>query len=137
MQKNSIKSKKELPLYINNAINLFISSLIGILFTIALTFIFSFVLTHSETLSKITNLYFIVSVYSGGLICGFISTKLLSFKGFISGLLSSIPFSLIIVLLIIVISKQSLNLFTYIFIVGIVIICTIGGIISANTKRRK
>ena len=137
MLKNNIKPKNELPLYIKNVINLLISSLIGILFAIIMTFIFSFILSHSESLSKITNLYFIISVYSGGLICGFIATKLLSYKGFVSGLLSGIPFSLIIVILMIVISKQILNVFSYIFILGIIIVCTIGGIIGANTKRRK
>ena len=137
MRKKSFKKFNELPMSVKNIIYIFISCFIGVLIALILSYIFSFILSHSQNLSKFTGIYFITSVIIGGFFCGFIGTKLLNFKGLISGLITSFPYSSIIFLLMMLLSRKMLNWYSIIFILGIIIITTIGGIISANTKRRK
>ena len=137
MRKKYIKRKLESPSIISKIINIIISCFVGILISLLMSFAFSFILSHSESLSKFTGVYFIIAVYVGGFSCGFLGTKILSFKGFISGLLCGIPYIIFTIILMLLISKQPLNFYSILFIIGALVSNTLGGIISANTKRRK
>ncbi len=137
MRKKISKKQKEISLPIKSILGLSVSCLIGAIITIIFSFLFSYILSKSPEISKISSLYFIVSILIGGLVCGFISTKLLSFKGLISGLLSSVPLTIIIFTIMLLFSNGRLNNFSVIVLFTILISTTIGGIISANTKRRK
>lgn len=137
MRKKISKKQKEISLPIKSIIGLSVSCLVGAVITIFFSFLFSYILSKSPEITKLSSVYFIVSILIGGLVCGFISTKLLSFKGLISGLLSSVPLIIIIFTIMLFFSNGRLNNFSVIVLFVVLISTTIGGIVSANTKRRK
>lgn len=137
MRKKISKRKKELPVSTKNIIGILISSGIGFISIIILTFIASLILTKSSVLTNSIAIYFIGSVTIGALITGFIASKKCEFKGIISGIVASIPLIFFITVIMLIFSEGRLIPETAILYVGIIVFSAIGGIISANTKRRK
>ena len=137
MRKKITKRKKEIPVSTKNIIGILISSGIGSTSIIILTFISSLILTKSSALTNTVSIYFIGSVTIGSLITGFIASKKCTFKGFISGIIASLPLMFYVTVVMLVFSHGRLIPETAILYVGIIVFSAIGGIISANTKRRK
>ncbi len=137
MRKKNNKPQKALSLSYKTILGLLFSTVIGFIATIIISLIFSFILSKSPEITGLSSIYFIVSIIVGGLICGFISTKILSLKGIFSGLISSVPLSVFVYSLMFFISNGKLNIYSFIIVFLILLSTTIGGIISANTKRRK
>ncbi|MBQ3524248.1 MAG: TIGR04086 family membrane protein [Clostridia bacterium] len=137
MRKKIAKRKKELPVSTKNIIGILISNGIGFTSIIILTFISSLILTKSSALTNSVSIYFIGSVTIGSLITGFIASKKCTFKGFISGIIASLPLMFCVTVVMLVFSHGRLIPETAILYVGIIVFSAIGGIISANTKRRK
>ncbi len=137
MRKKIAKRKNELPVSTKNIVGILLSSGIGLISIIILTLIASLILTKSSELTNSIAIYFIGSVTIGALITGFIASKKCEFKGLISGIISSLPLIFIITVIMLIFSHGRLMPETAILYVGIAIFSAIGGIISANTKRRK
>ena len=137
MRRKIKKLQNEISLPIKTILGLIISSTVGVLTTVFISFLFSIILSNSAEISKYIGIYFIFSVIIGGMICGFCCTKFLCFKGIISGLISSISFSIFIFTIMLFNSDGSLNIYSLILLIIIIVSTTTGGIVSANTKRRK
>ncbi len=137
MRKKIFKKQNEISFPVKVILGFIIPCLIGTLTTVIISFIFSFILSKSSEITTLSVFYFIISVAIGSLLCGFISTKMLTFKGLISGLVSGIPLSLFIFVIMLYFSNGKLSELSIIILAVILLSSTIGGIISANTKRRK
>ncbi len=137
MRKKIVKKQNEIKLPIQNILGFIIPCLVGVVATVLSSFIFSAILSKSSEISNIYIFYFIISIILGGLFCGFISSKILNFKGLFSGLISGTPLSLIVFIIMLFFSNGRLNGYSIFVLVIILLSSTIGGIISANTKRRK
>ncbi len=137
MRKKIAKRKKELPVSTKNILGILLASGIGFISIIIFTLIASLILTKSPVLTNSITIYFIGSVTIGALITGFISSKKCGFKGLVSGVVASLPLIFLIAVIMLIFSYGRLIPETAILYVGIAIFSAIGGIISANTKRRK
>ena len=137
MHKKVSKRKKEIPVSTKNIIGFLISSGIGFVTVLILTLLAALILTKSSTLTNLVAVYFIGSVGISALITGFIASKKCSFKGFISGIIASLPLIFLITIFMLIFSSGRLIPETIILYMGIIVFSVIGGIISANTKRRK
>ncbi len=137
MRKKIAKRKKELSVSTKNIIGILLASGVGFVSVIILTLIASLVLTKSSVLTNSIAIYFIGSVTIGALITGFIASKKCGFKGLVSGVISSLPLMFFITIIMLIFSHGRLIPETAILYFGIAIFSAIGGIISANTKRRK
>lgn len=137
MRKKISKRKKEIPVSTKNLIAIILAGGIGFLSVIILTFVCALILTKSSTLTSSIAIYFIGSVTIGALITGFLASKKCEFKGLVSGVIASIPLMFFTTVIMLIFSHGRLIPETAILYVGIIIFSAIGGIISANTKRRK
>lgn len=137
MRKKIAKRKKELPVSTKNIIGIPLASAVGFISIIILTLISSIILTKSTALTNSTAIYFIGSVSIGSLITGFIASKKCEFKGLISGIVASLPLMFFITVVMLIFSNGRLIFETIVLLIGVVLFSAIGGIISANTKRRK
>lgn len=137
MDKKRTKKHMEFSAPIKNIIGILNSSLIGVLTSFLLSVFFSYILSKSPEISKFISLYFIISVLSGAFVCGFISSKLLNFKGIFSGLICSLPFAAVILSIMLFASSGQLSIITVVLLVFIVLLSVVGGIVSSNMKRRK
>lgn len=129
MQKTSIPMK--------NLIGILVSSLIGFVLTLFITLVLSVALKNVPNLPESLTFYFVFPVVFSSLIAGFISSKLCDFKGIFSGCLSSIFFSFLVTIMIVLFTDGYLNSQISILYIGIVLSSMLGGIISANMKKRK
>ncbi len=136
LNKKIKKRKLNFSVPIANIIGLLISSLIGIFVITILTLVVSCIISKSSNYPLHTEIYFCGCVGFGALIGGFISAKKCNFKGFVSGFISSFVTSFLITIIMLFFSSGKLNEKTLILFSLIVVCSTIGGIISANTKKR-
>ncbi len=125
------KSKKSQNEYSDFA-NYLICSIKGVFITFAGLILCSlFVLNNSE-ISGFVNILIYVSVALGSFVCGYLSFKRLKGRGVINGLISSISYSVILILFISLISELNVSANVLVVIPVSVIAGTIGGITSAN-----
>ncbi len=137
MLKKNKKRNNDMSIPSKNIMGIFTSNVISTAVVIVLTLIVSISLTKSASLTKSTGVVFVIIVLLGSLITGFIASKKCSYKGLISGLISSFPYIFLITFLMLVFSNGKLNIYTSVLFLLIIIFSTIGGIVSANTRRRK
>lgn len=136
MQKKLNRRKSEMPVATKNIVGVIIAGVIGALITILLTLILSLILSKAEFLSQSIKAILILTVLSGAVLSGFIASKRCSFKGLISGLIATFPFLFVINAIMLIFSQGKLKSSVILLYVGAFICSSIGGIISANTKRR-
>lgn len=137
MGKKISKRHIELGTPIKTLLGIIIPCMIGILVSFILSIFFSYVLSKSPEISKFISIYFIISVLSGAFFCGFSASKLLNFKGLISGLICSFPFLSLVLFVMLLASDGKLSVFSIVFLVFVIVVSVIGGIVSSNMKRRK
>ena len=137
MHKKIAKRKKEMSVSTKNIMGILLASCVGFIAIIILTLVASLILSKSSALTNSTTIYFIGSVSIGSLVTGFIASKKCEFKGLISGIIASLPLMFFVTIIMLIFSYGRLTPETAILFVGIIIFSAIGGIISANTKRRK
>lgn len=137
MQKKLNRRKSEMPLATKNIVGVIIAGVIGALITILLTVILSLILSKAEFLTESIKAILILTVLSGAVISGFIASKKCSFKGLISGLIAAVPFLFVINTIMLIFSNGRLKSSVVLLYLGAFICSLIGGIVSANTKRRK
>ncbi len=137
MSKNNTKRRIELSEPIKSIVGIIISSLIGIAVSLILSIFFSYILSKSPEISSFISVYFIISVLFGAFVCGFLGSKLLQFKGLVSGMICSLLYLFITVFIMLFASNGKLSPFVAILLLFIVLFGIIGGITSANMKRRK
>lgn len=137
MHKRPIKRKKELSIPLKNVIGVTVSSVISVIISIIISLIFSLIISKSSELPDSLLLYFIGCIALGSLAGGILSSKLCSFKGIISGLICSMPTSLLITFIMLFFSSGKLDEKTIFMYVIVIVSSVMGGIIGANTKRRK
>lgn len=137
MRRNIAKRKKDVSTFTKNFIGIILSSSIGFTSIIIFTLLSSLILSKTPVLTNSLLIYFIASVAIGSLLTGFVASKKCEFKGLISGALASLPLIFYITIIMLIFSKGRLINETIILFIGILIFSISGGIISANTKRRK
>ncbi len=137
MRKKINKRKQDLPLPFKNFLWILLSGAIGIAVTLSITVIIALILKGATVLPDSLNLLLSASVMLGALITGFIASKQCTFKGIISGLISSLPYQLFILIILLFFSKGKISENILLIFIGASIFSALGGIISANTKRRK
>ena len=137
MNKKRTKRHMELSTPIKTVLGILFPCLIGVFISILLSIFFSYILSKSPEISKFISLYLIISVLSGSFICGFTASKLLNYKGLFSGLICSLPFSFVILSIMLLASDGNLSASSLIIICLIILLCVVGGIVSSNMKRRK
>ncbi len=135
--RKKLSKRKEYPEIIENIIGISTSSVVGILVVFALTFLFSLILNKSQKLPDNFSWYLMGIILVGALVNGLISTIRCKLKGIISGVVSAVPFSLFITIALLVFSAGQIESKTGILYLLIFVVSTIGGILGANTKRRK
>lgn len=133
----SRKRNISFPNNTNNILGILISALIGTVFTFLLTLILSYIISKTSVLPAYLKIYFSICVGLGSIVCGFISSKKCNYKGVISGVLSSIPNLILIFFIILIFSDGQLKLDILIIFFVSILSSSFGGIVGANTKRRK
>ncbi len=136
LNKKISRRKINYSLPVANILGLLISSTIGIVVIILLTLVISYIFSKSAYFPSYTGVYFCGCVGIGSLISGFLSAKKCNFKGFISGFICSFIIILFTTVIMLFFTNGMLNEMTLILFLIIIICSTIGGIISANTKKR-
>ncbi len=136
LKKKISKRKVSLSIPISNLLGLLFSSGIGIITIVLLSLFVSYIFSKSANFPSYTGVYFCGCVGLGSIIGGFISAKKCNFKGFISGFICSFITLLFITVLMLFFTDGKLNEKTLILFLIIIICSTVGGIISANTKKR-
>ena len=137
MLKKINKKYSELNVYVKNIIGIFISSLSGFCLSIVLSLIFSYILSKSYVIPDYIILFFIISVLIGAFLNGYIGNKLLKYNGLFSGLICSVLYTGLIILLMIFLSDLNLSVNSIILFIFVILFSVTGGIVSANIKRRK
>ena len=137
MRKNFSKRKNEQSATSKNITGLFLASGIGFISIVILTLFASLILSKTSVLTDSIAIYFIGSVSIGAIITGFIASKKCGYKGLVSGFIASLPLMFYITVIMLIFSHGRLISQSVILYLGVVIFSAIGGIISANTKRRK
>ena len=137
MLKKTTKRKNEIPITTKNIVGIGVSSLVGLIIVVILTLFASAIISKSAVMTSSIGAYFIGCVMIGGIVVGFSASKMCEFKGIVSGVISSIPYSFGVTILMLIFSHGQLSSKTILLFIGIIICSTIGGIVSANTKRRK
>lgn len=134
--KKTKKRKISFPVPLTNIIGLFLSSFTGIIVISILTFVISTIISKSSNYPSYTEIYFCLCIGLGSLISGYFAAKKCNFKGLISGFICSFLTILFITIIMLFFTNGQLNEKTIILYLIIVICSTLGGIISANTKKR-
>ncbi len=137
MRKKLAKRKKEVNIPTKNVLGILTANLIGTICAVIFTLLCSLLLQKAEILSGSLTVYFVVCITLGALINGFVAAKRCSIKGIFSGIISSLPYALIITVIMLFFSKGILNTNTIFLYLAVIIGSTVGGIFSANTKRRR
>lgn len=137
MHKKTTKRKNDIPIATKNIVGIGISSLIGLIIVIILTLLASAIISKSAVITNSVGAYFIGCVMISGIILGFIASKMCGFKGIVSGIVSSIPYGFGVTVLMLIFSHGQLSPKTILLYIGILICASVGGVVSANTKRRK
>lgn len=137
MQKKLLKRKSEISLPVRNIIGICLSTLSGTISSLLVTVIFSYVLLNSAEISDYYFIYLMFSFIIGGFICGFSGSSTLQFKGIVSGLMCCVPYTIVMYILMFIFSNGKLNGISLLSVLVILISSVIGGITSANIKRRK
>lgn len=137
MRKKVIKKKTEMSSTAKNVTGIVLSSVIGVIITLIISLFFSYIFTNSQTITDSVKAFFIGSVLLGAFFCGLLSARITSFKGIVSGAISSIIFALIITVIMLFFANGRLSANTLFLYIGVIIIGLIGGICGANIKRRK
>ncbi len=136
MLKNKLKRMSEMPNCLKVILGLFISSFVGLVLMLLLTLTVSYILKDTELLPDSLILHFLFCEYAGCFLCGFISNKILPFKGIISGLVCGTVLTVIISIIVYFVSSRHLTMLSLVIFTGI-LVSVAGGIVSANIKRRK
>ena len=136
LKKKIAKRKISFSIPISNLLGLLFSSGIGIITMVLSSLLVSYIFSKSANFPSYTGVYFCGCVGCGSLISGFLSAKKCNFKGFISGFICSFITLLFTTIIMLFFTHGKLNENTLILFLIIIICSTIGGIISANTKKR-
>ena len=135
--RKKLTKRKEYPEIIENLIGITISSIIGIAITFLLSVLLSFIINKSQYLPQNLTWYLMGAVVIGAFSNGFISTFRCKLKGIFSGLVSAILFSLFITVALLIFSNGQIETKTGLLYVFIFVFSALGGVLGANTKRRK
>ena len=137
MRNKVLKTKNDIPPIRKNIIGLLISGFVSAIISVLFTFIFSYIFVNTETISESLRPMFIGCILLAGFFCGVISSRLTTFKGLISGIISSSIYLLIITIIMLFFSDGRLSANMLFMYFGAILVSGMGGICGANIKRRK
>lgn len=107
---------------------------IGLIITTVLISVFAFILTKKDIEIKHLPSFIIISGAIGSFVASFFNTKKLKLRGILSGIISSLVFSGIYLLLCFILSGFSVSLTLFLTIPVNVLTGVIGAIISKNLR---
>lgn len=137
MRKNNKPKPKTNSTFSKNIVGITVSSLASIVILIVLSAFISLILLKSETVADSYIMYFFACAVISAFVGGFISSKACTLKGIFSGLISSLVYNFILTIILLFVSKGHLMALTGILYAISTAFFVLGGIIAANTKRRK
>lgn len=137
MRKNNKPKQKVNSTFAKNIVGITVSSVTSIVILIVLSALISLILLKSENIADSYVMYFYICVVISSFIGGFLSSKLCTLKGLFSGLISSLVHNFILTVILLFVSKGHLRALTGILYAISTAFFALGGIIAANTKRRK
>lgn len=137
MRKNNKPKPKTNSTFSKNIVGITVSSLASIVILIVLSAFISLILLKSETVADSYIMYFFACAVISAFVGGFLSSKLCTLKGIFSGLISSLVYNFILTIILLFVSKGHLMALTGILYAVSTAFFVLGGIIAANTKRRK
>lgn len=137
MRKNNKPKTKSGSTIAKNIVGITVSSVTSIAILIVLSAIISLILLKSENIADSYIMYFFACAVISAFFGGFISSKLCTLKGLFSGLISSLAYNFILTVILLFVSKGHLMALTAILYAISTAFFALGGIIAANTKRRK
>lgn len=137
MRKNNKSKQKMNSTFSKNIVGITVSSVTSILILIVLSAIISLILLKSENIADSYIMYFFACAVISAFVGGFLSSKLCTLKGILSGLISSLVYNFILTVILLFVSKGHLIVLTGILYAISIAFFALGGIIAANTKRRK
>lgn len=121
----------------NNAVGITLSAVISIIILVLLTALVSLILLKSETVSESYIMYFFFCSAVASFIGGFISSKRTTFKGIFSGLIASVAYNFLLTIILLFVSIGQIRADVGFLYLLSTVFFVLGGIVSANTKRRK
>lgn len=137
MQKKQRKKVKVSSGISGNVVGILVSALSAIIITFLLTAFIAFLQLRSEKIADSYIMYFYFCGVFSSFIGGFISSKKCTFKGVISGLITSLTYNFILTVILLFVSLGKLRADTGILYAVTTAFFALGGIAGANTKRRK
>lgn len=137
MRKNNKPKTKSGSTIAKNIVGITVSSVTSIVILIVLSAIISLILLKSESIDNSYIMYFFACAAVSSFIGGFISSKFCTLKGIFSGLISSLVYNLILTIILLFVSDGQIKAITGILYALTTAFFVLGGIVSANTKRRK
>ena len=137
MRKKLAKRYVESSMPVRVIMGIVLSCAIGFFVSFLLSVLFSYILSKSPEITNFIGIYFIISVLSGSFVSGFIGSKVLYFKGIVSGLICSVFYSILVLSVMLFTSDGNLSITFILLFIFIVFSSVIGGVTSANLKRRK
>lgn len=137
MRKNNKSKVKQDSTLSKNLIGISVSSAVSIAILAFLTAIVSLIKLKSESIDNSYIMYFFACAAVSSFIGGFISSKFCTLKGIFSGLISSLVYNLILTIILLFVSDGQIKEITGILYALTTAFFVLGGIVSANTKRRK
>lgn len=137
MHKKILKRKINILNPASNLLGVILSSFIGVGLSTLFILILSYIISKSSNLPSHTGAYFLACIGLGSVLSGIISSKKCNLKGLLAGLFCSIPNSIFVTIIMLFFTNGQLSESTIILYALIIICSTVGGIIGANTKKRK
>lgn len=138
MRKNKSRNKLKMDSGISkNILGITLSAESAIIILVILTILISFILLKSEKISDSYIMHFYFCSVLSAFIGGFISSKSCTFKGIFSGLISSLVYNFTLTIILLFVCKGKIRPDTGILYALTTGFSVLGGIVGANTKRRK
>lgn len=120
-----------------NIIGITLSTVISILILVILTAVISLILLKSEKIADNYIMYFYFCSIISAFIGGFTASKRCTFKGIISGLVTSVVYNFLLTVIILFVCRGHIRADIGILYAVTTVFFILGGIVAANTKRRK
>lgn len=135
--RKKLAKRKEYPVFVEKFVGIMLSTVVGVIITFLLSFLLSFIINKSEKIPENLCWHLLGIIIIGSFTNGFISTFRCKLKGIVIGLISAIPFSLFITVALLIFSNGQIEAKTGILYLFLFMFSIFGGIVGANTKRRK
>ncbi len=104
----------------------------GVIVTFLCFGVVSLLLLNKSSFTTFTKLFLYFSIALGSFVCGYFANKKIKGKGIINGLLSSVFYSVIFIIVVCLLLKFGVSKLLFLTVPLIVVGCITGGVVCAN-----